>query len=665
MNRIRHAGSARGVTVLAVAGALAVLPSAFALFAPSGVTAAVAAAGPGPGGSVAQAGQAGRVALSQAAPHIPAGADQFGSPSGGQGLDLDVVLAGQNAAGLAQTVDAVSTPGSPDYRHYLTAAQYAAQFGPSAAEVAQVSSALRAEGLVVGTPEPGSSLLPVSGTASVVSSALGTPLESVQPPGESTRVVVNTASPQIPASLEGVVTGVVGLDGLFREHSMLKPGPTGTSASPGAGSGAAAGSSGTTEAPESVPAGGSTGGSGGLGSSGGPAAAAQNPAAVAHTGNPQACGAAQAVAANGTYTSTQLASIFGLDQLFGQGRTGIGQSIAVVEFESYAASDVAAFQACYGLSNPIRNVQVDGGAGSGQGSGEAALDTELAAVNAPSASLVVYEAPNGDDAQAFDLFNQIASDDSSQVVTTSWGVCEADMPAADRQTENGIFQRLAAQGQTVIAASGDAGSEDCFPTNGSKTLAVDDPGSQPDVVSAGGTALSGGSASDQTVWNDCQDSLPICAGNGALGATGGGYSLEWPANPGQPAATGPDTTPCQLTTCRAVPDLSYPADPSAGSVAAYWEGHWTSFGGTSVAAPTNAGLFVDTNQGCYSQLGRVGPALYAARQAQCQHVHRRHAGQQRLHQHQPGPVRRRPRLRRGHRARYTGRPEPGPRPPGW
>ena len=50
-------------------------------------------------------------------------------------------------------------------------------------------------------------------------------------------------------------------------------------------------------------------------------------------------------------------------------------------------------------------------------------------------------------------------------------------------------------------------------------------------------------------------------------------------------------------------------------MAAYWSGRWTGFGGTSVAAPTNAGLFVDTNQGCFSQLGRVGPALYAAQQA--------------------------------------------------
>ena len=55
----------------------------------------------------------------------------------------------------------------------------------------------------------------------------------------------------------------------------------------------------------------------------------------------------------------------------------------------------------------------------------------------------------------------------------------------------------------MIAASGDAGSEDCYPTDGTTRLAVDDPGSQPDVVSAGGTTLTSASASSQTVWNDC------------------------------------------------------------------------------------------------------------------------------------------------------------------
>ena len=224
MNLVQRGGSGRPSRprVLVGAGGAVVLMV--------GVLAgALGAAG---GRPAASPGSPGWITLPQAAPHLPADASQLGAAPSGQQLELDVVLAGQDPAGLAQTVAAVSTPGSPDYRHYLSAAQYAAQFGPSPAEVAQVSSTLRSQGLTVGTPEPGSALLPVSGTVSVVSAALGTPLESVKAPGASSRTIVNTAPPQIPASLGGAVTGVVGLDGVFQEHAMIKQAPAGTSESP-------------------------------------------------------------------------------------------------------------------------------------------------------------------------------------------------------------------------------------------------------------------------------------------------------------------------------------------------------------------------------------------------------------------------------------------------
>ena len=303
-----------------------------------------------------------------------------------------------------------------------------------------------------------------------------------------------------------------------------------------------------------------------------------------------------------------MSSIFGLDQLFGQGRIGLGQTIAIVEFEQYSLNDFNAFESCYGLSSPIRNVVVDGGPGGPPGGqGEAALDTELASFNAPAAALVVYETPNDNDLQALDMFNRIAGDDTAQVVTTSWGNCEAMTAGATLQAENTIFSRMALQGQTMIAASGDTGSEDCA---GSNALGVDDPGSQPTVVSAGGTTLSSASASSQVVWN-CSF---LC--HGSPGAGGGGYSQEWLLDPGQTKPVGfpaGDTNPCNNASgCRSVPDISYPADPGQGSVAAYFDGSWGGFGGTSVAAPTNAGLFADTNQGCFNRLGRVGPTLYAA-----------------------------------------------------
>ncbi len=596
----RHRGVGVGLRAAAACAALA--------------GAGVMVIGPVAAAAAAPSSGARRVTLAQAAPHVPAGVAELGAVPMDQVVHLDVALAGQDPAGLAQAVAAVSTPGSPDYRHYLTSARFAAEFGPSPSEVAQVSSALQAEGLSVGTPAAGSILLPVTGTAAAVSSAFSTPLEAVQAPDQA-RAFVNTASPQIPAALDGTVTAVIGLNGLAREHSMLRTKPSttpgGTAPSPSSSAGPESAAAPTpTSTPTPVPT----------------PAPAQGHATVAHVGNPQACPAAAATAVEGSYTSTQMASIFGLDQLFDQGRTGLGQTIAVVEFEQYLQSDFETFESCYGLSNSIRNVIVDGGAGGPpSGQGEAALDTEIAAVNAPSASLVVYEAPNSQtDVSALDVFNQIASDDAAQVVTTSWGDCESIVGSGDVQAEGQIFSRMAMQGQTVIAAAGDSGSEDCysFPNGNSDTsLAVDDPGSQPDVVSAGGTAMESPSQSSQVVWNDCYDAtegvdIAGCSVSNA-GSGGGGYSSQWPLNPGQSTPAGfpaGSTDPCgDPAGCRAVPDLSYPSAPTAGSVVAYssYDGGWTAFGGTSIAAPTGAGLFADTNQGCDAQLGRVGPALYA------------------------------------------------------
>ena len=94
---------------------------------PSAVAAAAGAAPPG------------RVVLPQAAPQLPAGADAARrAPRPTRCSTSTSSWPGQNPAGLAQAVAAVSTPGSPDYRHYLTSAQFAAAYGPSPAEVAQV-----------------------------------------------------------------------------------------------------------------------------------------------------------------------------------------------------------------------------------------------------------------------------------------------------------------------------------------------------------------------------------------------------------------------------------------------------------------------------------------------------------------------------------------------
>ena len=562
---------------LADSGSASVLRHAVARSALTRCAVAVSAGLLGPllvaGTAAAAPNGAARVELRGEVPKIPAGVTKLGAVPGSQVLHIDVSLAGQDPTGLAQEVAAVSTPGSPTYHDYLTATQFAAAYGPSTAEVQQVTTTLRTQGLTVGSPTLGSTLLPVSGSAHTMSAVFHTPLESVRLPGHVTSMV-NTAAPQIPATLADAVTGIVGLSGLSTEHSMLRQ-----------------------DARSAI-------------TIGDPPPVTTTPDTTGGVG-PQACPAATTGAADeGGYTSTQIAGDYGLSQLFAQGRTGIGQTIAIVEFEQFSSSDIATFEACYGLNNPVRTVVVDGTpSGPASGAGEAALDVEMAAVNAPSSSIVVYEAPNETSAgTAVDLYNRIATDDAAQVVTTSWGECEQnDTPSTAAAAENTIFERMAVQGQTMVAASGDAGSEDCFNASSSPSatgLAVDDPGSQPDVLSVGGTSLVNGTVASQSVWNNCMNSgLGDCQQYGGNGATGGGYSTVWPKPSWQPIGG----------TGRAVPDMSLSADPAHG-VAFYFSrnGGWTSIGGTSIVSPEIGGFLADVNQGCNSTAGLVAPSIYAA-----------------------------------------------------
>ncbi len=243
-----------------------------------------------------------------------------------------------------------------------------------------------------------------------------------------------------------------------------------------------------------------------------------------HVG-PSPCAAATQ---SGGYTADQLASTYGLSSLYGIGDTGAGQAIGLFELEPFTASDITGYKSCYGLSNPITTVPVDGGA-SGPQHGEAALDIEDAAGLAPGSPIKVYSGPpNG--AGPLDTYSAMVNDPTLKVISTSWGLCEPEIAAEPGQqaTETLLFAEAAANGQTVVAASGDSGSTDCFVpgVDNNTSVTVDDPADQPDVTGVGGTSLlAPASTPAETVWN-----------NGS-GAGGGGVSSAftqpgWQIGPG-------------------------------------------------------------------------------------------------------------------------------------
>jgi subtilase family serine protease len=314
----------------------------------------------------------------------------------------------------------------------------------------------------------------------------------------------------------------------------------------------------------------------------------------------------------GPYTINQVADAYGFAPLYGSGDLGSGVTVGLYELEPFSQSDINAYQQCFGTS---ATVQVIGSAGStGAGSGEAALDIENVIGLAPDATIKVYEGTNGGSGP-YDLLQSIVDDPTpAQVVSDSWGMCEADLGKPDIEAEEPLFQQAAVEGQTFLAASGDSGATGC---GAADPVNPDDPASQQYVTGVGGTTLSAaGPPPTESVWNTLA--------NPGGGASGGGISTVWPMLAYQLNANVPGVinqyssdAPCgQSTDCREVPDVAADADPNTGYVIA-WDNTWAVIGGTSAAAPVWAGLIAladasDTGS-CAPRtpLGFLNPNLYS------------------------------------------------------
>ena len=532
------------------------------------------------------------------APPIAATARDIGGVAAATQMHVTVVLKGHNAAGLANYAREVSTPGSPLYRVFLTPSQFAARFGATSTQVRAVKASLRSHGLDPGQVPANRLSIPVTGNAAMIERAFSLTFRRRMLPKGKVAVVAN-AAPAFDSSVAADVQGVLGLSSVSAPQPRLLR----------------------------------------------PAARAPKPNLVdriaprAVAGAASACPAARTAAANqGAYTADQIAAAYRFSDLYAGGAEGQGQTIAIFELESYDTRDISAFESCYGIGPSLANVMVDGGAGAGPGAGEAALDIENAMSLAPQAHYLIYEGPNSNqDAPGsgpYDTLSAIVNQDRARVISISWGECEQLQGTGNIGAENSLYEQAAAQGQSVVSATGDEGSEDCNGTNGlpDPEQAVDDPGSQPFVTGVGGTTLTAiGPAPSEAVWNHGGNATGLLAAQG--GAGGGGVSHAWHM-PGfqldgakslHVIGTGSAGSPCGNPSgwCRQVPDVSVDADPATGYII-YWNGQgqdptspqgWQAVGGTSAAAPVWAALLADADSStaCHgSAIGFANPALYAA-----------------------------------------------------
>jgi len=399
-----------------------------------------------------------------------AGARLIGPTNPAQQLDLALTLPTQHAEQLAALLREQYDPGSATYQHWLSAGQFAAAFGPSAAQVAVVKAYVERYGLRVGRQQ-GPFVLDVSGTVAQAEAAFGVQINDYVG-AQGQRFYAPAHAARVPASVAAELAGIVGLDNAEHWH------------------------------PELV---------------------LPNKNAPHYGGGPGSFG--------GGLTPSQIRGIYDADPLLNAGINGAGQATGVFELSTYNLNDIKKYVTYYALKPVGKLVNINVGKPGPGGAIEVELDVDLQVALAPKvATFYLYNAPNTNTG-VVNEYARIASDDLAKSISTSWGICEPQNPPQVAQAENQAFQQMAAQGQSIYAAAGDSGAYGC---GGNSQLAVDDPASQPYMTGVGGTHLTADPGKNpnpgyipETVWND---GVSGGAGGGGLSTV---WSLQsWETGPG-------------------------------------------------------------------------------------------------------------------------------------
>jgi kumamolisin len=485
------------------------------------------------------------------------GAARVAPTAAARPIDVTVSLKPRNASLLAYS--ARTSSGSKP----MSTAQLRSLFAPSPSDRAAVVAYMRAHGLRL--ERSGLLTLSFHGSAEAASRAFHVGLSTYR--GANGHVFrAPDAAVQLPAAISPLVSSVTGLDNATKLHSL-----------------------------------------------------ATGPKLTPHTAvpTPLCNGPKQAKKFYGGYLPGDLATAYGHRSLIHAGYDGHGESIALVEFSNYKASDISSFKSCFGLTTPVHKRPINGGSNTMSGAIEAELDIEVALANAPGLdSVQVYTAPNSI-AQILPMVDSMTTTAASThtfIVSDSWGLCEDHLPPSFLQAESYQLELAAAAGLSFYAASGDSGSSDCKRLgSGEAQLAVDDPASQPFVTGVGGTTLHSANGADSTAWKH----------------GGGGISRIWPQpayQSGNPHRSYDNGVKCGNPTgfCRQVPDISLDANPNTGyiikctSIASGCPSGipWFPVGGTSAGAPLMAAITADANSYSLSlsggqRMGFANPLLYS------------------------------------------------------
>lgn len=542
-------------------------------------------------------------------------------------VEMQIGLKPASPVSAAAFVQAVSTPGSPLYRHFLTPAQWRTRFGPSAAAVAAVTGWLRSQGATVEGVSADRLTVEASAPAATVETIFGTGLRQYRLHGREVRLA--TSPLLVPASIAPLISGVMGVN-----QTLARPAGVTGAATPRVRRAAAEEPIPQPEGFRNAPP---------CSTYYGEKPATEDPAYGAFGTLPFAvCG----------YTPPQLQSAYSLTNQIAAGIDGTGVTVAVVDAyvsptlladaQTYAAHNqpaqpLASSQFSELLPKSYNNIATCEASG---WFGEQTLDVEAVHATAPGAHILYVGARNCEGA-LFTAVQKIVDGHLAQVVTDSWGDNGGDLldPAGVREAFDNVLMEAAGTGVSVLFSSGDEG--DNFHNLG--ITAPDYPPSSPYATAVGGTSLQVGAAGariGETGWSTSKSALctetlvalEACStaslnswvppAPGAYDYGGGGgtsfqYREPWYQAAVVPAPLAERNSAITKTLNRVEPDISVDGDPSTGMLVGetqtfpdgvYYDQY--RLGGTSLSSPLLAGMLADAAQRAGTPLGFINPLVY-------------------------------------------------------
>jgi subtilase family serine protease len=556
--------------------------------------------------------EAGTVTLTNNKPKFTATAKNLGGVDPKSIVEVTIWLNPHNKSEMDALAKDLYDPKSANYRHWVTKAEFAKKFAPTAAEAKKVGDFFTGNNMKVVKMGPDNFYVRASGTAAAVSSAFHVSLNNYEVNGKIVRG--NPEDPSIKGEAAPLVAAVAGLESTEYTHPYATrltnrnpPKSTGGNSSVGAVSAATGAVTSVSLNPVCI-----TGQTKQSFTSSGTLPEATY-SGNEYTSNNAGCG----------YTPETIWATYNLKGLYAEGFNGKGQTIVILDWcgSPTIQSDANAFSSRFNLPQlTAANFQIIHTTGPSYCAAtdpEINIDVEWAHAIAPGAAIDLVVPPSAsfqdvDEGMFYAVDYQLGN-----VFSGSYGSEEIYTSTSVLLTEELITETAAILGISTNFSTGDDG-DFTFDFPEFYTASVSAPADSPYATGVGGVSLGlnpDGTIQFQSGWGTNENLLSEegyvpdpPAGDGYFNfGSGGGASAIFAKPAYQKGLKGP---------ARLLPDISWLADPFTGAVIAisepfsYPELTYQVYGGTSLACPMFSALWAIANQEAGASLGQAAPYLY-------------------------------------------------------